>query len=104
MDITSIENSVNRYKDAVLSKFSPKAIILFGSYANGNAHDDSDIDIAVVFDRYTQKHLDAMQDLFVLTQNVDMRIEPILLEEANDKSGFLRHVKQTGKVIYEAGR
>ena len=101
MDTTSVEKALNQYKKIVLSKFSPKSIILYGSYAKGTAHKESDIDIAVVFDQYDGDCLNAMQQLSRMTRKADIRIEPILLEEANDQSGFLQHVKKTGKVIYE---
>lgn len=101
MDQRAIEQSVSRYKDAVLSVFSPESIILFGSYAKGQANAESDIDIAVVFDRYDDNHLRAMQQLCKLTRKTDLRIEPILLEEQNDDSGFLEHVKKTGVTVYQ---
>lgn len=102
MDTTSIETVLNQYKKIVLTQFSPKSIILYGSYAKGTAHEESDIDIAVVFNQYDGDCLSAMQQLSRMTRKADIRIEPILLEEANDQSGFLQHVKKTGKVLYEA--
>lgn len=102
MDQRAVEQSVSMYKDAVLSVFSPKSIVLFGSYAKGQANAESDIDIAVVFDHFNDNHLHAMQQLCKLTRKTDLRIEPILLEEENDDSGFLKHVMQTGVVLYQA--
>lgn len=101
MDQRAIEQSVSLYKNAVLSVFSPKSIVLFGSYAKGQANAESDIDIAVVFNRFNDDHLQAMRQLCKLTRNTDLRIEPILLEEENDDSGFLEHVMQTGVVLYQ---
>jgi len=40
--------------------------------------------------------------LFRLRRNIDARIEPILLEEKNDKSGFLEEILKTGEIIYSA--
>lgn len=40
--------------------------------------------------------------LFRLRREIDTRIEPALLEESNDKSGFLEEILKTGKVIYNA--
>ena len=37
------------YAEAVKNEFSPSAVVLYGSYANGSPHKDSDIDVAVVF-------------------------------------------------------
>ena len=40
--------------------------------------------------------------LFRLRREIDTRIEPVLLEESNDKSGFLEEILKTGEVIYNA--
>ena len=34
--------------------------------------------------------------------NIEARIEPVLLEESNDKSGFLEEILKTGEIIYSA--
>ncbi|QQK80409.1 nucleotidyltransferase domain-containing protein [Salicibibacter cibi] len=49
-------------------------VVLFGSYGNGTAHTDSDIDV---------------------------RMEPILVEKNKDRSGFLVEIMKTGQVIYK---
>lgn len=36
--------------EAILANYKVKAIILFGSYAKGTNHEDSDIDIAIITD------------------------------------------------------
>lgn len=38
-----------------------------------------------------------------LRREIDARIEPVLLEESNDKSGFLDEILKTGEIIYSAG-
>ena len=40
--------------------------------------------------------------LFRLRKEIDTRIEPVLLEESNDKSGFSEEILKTGEVIYSA--
>ena len=52
LDKTTVVNTVKHYADAVKNEFSPSAVILYGSYANGNPHEDSDIDVAVVFNGF----------------------------------------------------
>ena len=47
LDKGTVINTVERYTEAVTREFSPSAIILFGSYVNGNPHEDSDIDVGV---------------------------------------------------------
>src|SRR5262244_3073123 len=39
---------IRRYARAIAEEFQPDKIILFGSYADGTPHDDSDVDLLVV--------------------------------------------------------
>jgi hypothetical protein len=63
-------------------------IVLYGSYAKGTARPDSDIDIAVIVDKVEGDYLDQQAKLYRLRRSVDLRIEPVLIEYGQDKSGF----------------
>src|SRR5437762_11609474 len=39
---------IRRYARAIVEEFHPDQIILFGSYASGTPHEDSDVDLLVV--------------------------------------------------------
>jgi len=80
----------------------PKSIILFGSYVNGTLNESSDIDIAVILDGFEGDWLKTSSLLFRLRRGVSIDIEPHLIDERNDRSGFVEHVVQTGEVIYAA--
>ena len=41
---------VQKYVKKVCDSYKVKTIILFGSYAKGTEHEDSDIDIAIITD------------------------------------------------------
>ena len=43
--------------------------------------------------------MDSESKLFCLRRNIDARIETILLEEGNDKRGFLVEILKTGEII-----
>ncbi len=58
-----------------MEEFGYKKLILFGSYAKGNFHRDSDIDIAVVFDDFDNV-LHMQWELMRLRRDIDSRIEP----------------------------
>lgn len=64
-----------QYVKAIHAKFDFNRIILFGSYAKGNYHEDSDIDIAIVFDDYSNL-VDMQLELMRLRRKIDSRIEP----------------------------
>ena len=40
--------------------------------------------------------------LFRLSKEIDARIELVLLEKSNDKSGFLEEILKTEVIIYDA--
>ena len=48
---------------------------LFGSYAKGNFNNDSDIDLALIFDKLDDKFKTQVK-LLMLTSKFDTRIEP----------------------------
>jgi predicted nucleotidyltransferase len=72
---TEVLNIAREYADEIKSRFDVRKIFLFGSYAKGNYHDDSDIDIAVVFVDYDNR-IERQVELMKLTRNIDSRIEP----------------------------
>lgn len=100
MDTQQAYEVATKYAEKVAKEFKPMEIILFGSYANGKPTDDSDIDIAVVFDKYNGDWWDGSARLHSLCWDVDTTIEPHLLEVINDRSGFVSHVRQHGKRLY----
>ena len=102
MDKTTAIRHVKQYADVVRQNFNVKKVILYGSYSRGSARKDSDIDVAVVLSRIDEDFLMAEAKLFRLRREIDTRIEPVLLEESNDKSGFLEEILKTGEVIYNA--
>ncbi|MCL2426596.1 MAG: nucleotidyltransferase domain-containing protein [Oscillospiraceae bacterium] len=104
LDKAEVRQIAKRYADVVCEKLNPKAVILFGSYVNGNPHEYSDIDIAVVFDGYNGDWYDTAVLLQRLRRGIDdsapAGIEPHLLDMTSDRSGFLEHVRKNGEIIY----
>ena len=98
-----MDNSVNeiarRYAQAVIQRYKPKAIYLYGSYANGAPKEDSDIDIAVVFEPLnSDEYISVFSGLSSIAAKVDYNIEPNLLIDDGDycKYGILAEVMKTG--------
>jgi predicted nucleotidyltransferase len=102
MDRTTALTSAQRFADEVCRIMNPQAIVLFGSYAKGGATEDSDIDVAVIFNGFIGDKWAASTDLWHLINKVDDRIEPILLDTTNDPAGFADEVYRTGQVLYIA--
>jgi predicted nucleotidyltransferase len=102
LDKRTIDSTVKRYTEAVTKELSPAAVVLYGSHAKGNAREDSDIDVAVIFDGFQGDWLETSSSLWRLRRGISYDIEPILLDSQNDKSGFVANVCKTGRVSYQA--
>ncbi len=75
MDKTDAIEITKTYALALKEKFTFSKIILFGSYAKGNFNEDSDIDIAVIFEDYNNL-IEMQLSLMRLRRKIDSRIEP----------------------------
>jgi len=102
LDKATVREIALRYSEEVKKVLSPDAIILFGSYASGDPHEWSDIDIAVVINGFDGDWLETESMLCSLSWKISLGIEPHLLDKNCDRSGFLEHVIETGEVIYSA--
>ena len=93
-----IEDSINKFIKEIKKKYNVTAIILFGSYAKGTENEDSDIDIAIISDEFTDIY-DCMAVLMGMTWDIDARIEPhpILKEDyENISNPFVKEIIETG--------
>ncbi len=94
-----IADIVDKYIAIVKENYDVVAIILFGSYAKGTEHEDSDIDIAVVTDDIKTDKFDEEVKLTLLRRKIDSRIEPHIIkvdDYENDETPFVVEVKNTG--------
>ncbi|MCL2225455.1 MAG: nucleotidyltransferase domain-containing protein [Defluviitaleaceae bacterium] len=92
-----------KYADEVRKIVNPSAVILFGSYVNGVPDKWSDIDIAVLVKNYEGNWIDTRAMLYGLKWNDNFTdVEPHLLDEEHDPSGFVKHIIKTGEVVYLA--
>ena len=97
---SEIMDIVKKYVAIILQNYDVKAIILFGSYAKGTNHEDSDIDIAIITDDL--KHGDRIDEeiyLMSLRRNIDRRIEPHVIkveDYENIETPFIQEVIDTG--------
>ena len=91
--------------ERIVRDFDPLQIILFGSHARGDADEQSDIDLLVVFSELTDKRKTAI-DIRVALADVPMAKDilvstPEELERNRPRIGsVLRHAQREGKVLY----
>lgn len=92
-----ILNIVKKYVEKITKEFTITAVYLFGSYAKGTEHKDSDIDVAIILDSNSDV-IDLMVELMMLTENIDLRIEPhpIKVKDFEEGNPFIDEIKNTG--------
>ena len=100
MDKTDAINIIQQYAEVLRTKFDFQKIILFGSCVNGSSHEDSDIDVAVVFLDYDNR-FDMQLELMKLTIQIDSRIEPhpFRENEFNPSNPFVKNIVNYGMEV-----
>lgn len=96
MDQAAVIELAKKYKLLIEDYIHPKRVVLFGSYSNGSQRPDSDIDLAIFVDKIDDTWLKKAAQLYKMTRQIDVRIEPILLDQNNDPSGFVEYVLKEG--------
>jgi predicted nucleotidyltransferase len=71
-------------------------VLLFGSFAKGTPHKDSDIDVAFVVNHFEGDFFELIPPMHRLTEQVDFRIEPHVIARDADYAGFLDEIQHTG--------
>jgi len=99
MDNAEVIDKLKKYKKLLSNHLKFKEMILFGSYAKGTAREDSDLDVAIVVDELKGDFFSTRPLLWKLRRQIDDRIEPIIIEQNHDDSGFLSEIMKNGIII-----
>ena len=75
MDKTDAVNIAIQYVSVIKENYDYKQVFLFGSYAKGTNHEESDIDIAVILKEF-ENPMAIQLELMRLRRKIDSRIEP----------------------------
>jgi predicted nucleotidyltransferase len=97
-------SAIRRYARQIAEKFQPEKIILFGSYAYGEPHEWSDVDILVVMPARNQIDQALRIDLTLdapFPVDLIVRTPKRLRRDWENGDWFLREVLAKGKVLYE---
>ena len=96
-----IIKKVKDYRELVKNIFPLpiENVYLFGSYAKGSSHKDSDIDVAFVVNHCDGDLFELMPLLWKLRRQIDWRIEPHIVVRDSDYAGFLKEIQKTGFLI-----
>jgi len=98
---TKPPKSVLEYISFLREEFSDlRKVYIFGSYTKGSAGTDSDIDIAVVFDKVADS-FDLHVQLMKIRRHYDSRIEPHVFRAADfdGSNPLVREIISTGLEI-----
>ena len=96
---SKIKDSVLQYVEAVCKQYKVEAIILFGSYAKGTENEDSDIDIAIVIDKFKDNIIEEEVEFMRIRRKIDYRIEPHIIriqDYKNRSNPFVNEIIDTG--------
>jgi predicted nucleotidyltransferase len=101
LESTPARRVINR----IIRRYRPKKIIVFGSFARGDVHQGSDLDL-IIIKNTKQKFLRRMDAVLDLCDG-EIAVEPLIYTEAEfekmlkEGNDFLETVVSEGKVIYE---
>jgi predicted nucleotidyltransferase len=103
---TAIEEKIQKMAMMLAEKLSPRRIILFGSYARGNARPDSDVDFLIIMDNGTHRRNTATLAYRVLGAQGIAKDIVVVTEEDVEKFGSLpgtiiEPALSEGKIVYE---
>lgn len=101
-----VTEKISEIVNKIAFGYNPDKIILFGSYAVGNADENSDLDLLVIKDTDLPRPQRAMlvrKMLYGAMVPIDLIVyTPKEIEEAKDNEfSFVHKVMHTGKTLYE---
>lgn len=100
------ESKIQEVVDKIAKGFNPEKIILFGSYAMGNATDDSDLDLMVIQETKLLIHKRANEMRFLLIGSkilIDILVftKTEFKNESSKRYSFLHAAIKNSKTLYE---
>lgn len=107
----NVEAELRTIADALVREYRPEKIILFGSYAWGTPHKDSDADLCVLkehsddpLEEMTRAYSIAADARKTLPLDVIVYRPSRFAERARMGDPFVKRILSHGKVLYDAGR
>lgn len=104
LDAKTIDQAIRGYVHDVKNAMPIDRVFLFGSYAKGMAHDDSDIDICFFSSDFENKpSIDILFQLCRLTRkynpNVDIEPHAFPTSQMQSDNPFVKEILRTGREI-----
>jgi uncharacterized protein len=104
-----IEQTLNEIVRRLVADYQPEKIILFGSYAYGEPHEDSDLDLLIIKETPDQliKRIFTVHEL-VTDMHPSIGLEPLVLtpdeiaERLRIGDHFVAEMLERGELLYAA--
>ena len=107
--LTDLKEGISRVVQQIVEQFRPQKVILFGSYAYGEPHEGSDLDLLVVTPKPPPRE-EAWKVTYELGKHLPIPLQiffmsPEEFEETKDVVGGLAYpAHHWGMVLYEAAK
>ena len=100
------QNKIDDIVNKIAQNYNPEKILLFGSYANGQPNDESDLDFIIIKDTDKPRHKrgrEVRKFLIGSMVPIDLKIYTPGEFESEQKSGysFLSSIIKGTKLLYE---
>jgi len=95
---------IEKYVEVLKKHYSIDSVYLFGSFAKGNNHEDSDIDVAIISNDIKGKFGERVP-FMMISSEIDLRIEPhpINTEDyKNNATALINEIRKNGIQLYVA--
>ena len=105
MEAPITKDQIQTVVDKIVKEFNPEKVILFGSYAWGTPHEDSDVDLLVVKETEDTRKtaIEIRKKLFPAYFPMDVLVYPSKsLDEkiTVDRNLFLEDIVKNGVILY----
>ncbi len=96
---------IREYVRHLTREFHPRKVVLFGSCARGEAHEDSDVDLLVVMDQVKDPDEEAIKMRRTIPRSFPLDLIVKRSSEVNRRAApegsFVRTLLEEGRVLYE---
>lgn len=92
------EQAINIIKNFIMrNKLEVKQAWLFGSFAKGDYHKDSDVDLALISDKFDDK-FESDVEMMILRNDDELVIEPhtFTMADINNGNSLMNEITKTG--------
>lgn len=103
------QEQIQEITNIIVQTVHPKKVYLFGSYANGNATETSDIDFLIVMPDRTKKKYQIVEEIERKTSNILPVSKDMVVDYADKYNrfcsipySFIGHIVSTGVLLYES--